>query len=125
MSSFPASSALRLLLTRLFIYRKVALIYNSATGGGMPYFGTQETGLEAVASLRREDGLKVSSEFRSRSKKRCSCSRSPASRLLQAKSSIAAYELPYRTVGDRCCQHDQRRPRIVRFLGSQVSFMRR
>ncbi|ORY84132.1 peptidase S8/S53 domain-containing protein [Leucosporidium creatinivorum] len=38
---------------------RVALIYNSATGGDMPYFGTQDTGLEAVASMRREDGLKL------------------------------------------------------------------
>lgn len=77
----------------------------------MPYFGTQDTGLEAVASLRREDGLKVSRSNPVGKMELTSCITAP--RLLQAKSSLSSHELSHRTIGDGCHQYAQWRPRLV------------
>ncbi|KDE09331.1 hypothetical protein MVLG_00647 [Microbotryum lychnidis-dioicae p1A1 Lamole] len=48
---------------------RFAMIYNSATGPTLPYFGADNTGLTAVAGLRREDGLLLLKYYLAQKKK--------------------------------------------------------
>ncbi|SGY20577.1 BQ5605_C016g08098 [Microbotryum silenes-dioicae] len=48
---------------------RFAMIYNSATGATLPYFGADNTGLTAVAGLRREDGLLLLKYYLAQKKK--------------------------------------------------------
>ncbi|SCV72222.1 BQ2448_4916 [Microbotryum intermedium] len=48
---------------------RFAMIYNSATGATMPYFGADNTGLTAVAGMRREEGLLLLKYYLAQEKK--------------------------------------------------------
>lgn len=65
---------------------RYALIFNSATAGPLPYLDPTDTGLTAVAGLRREDGLKLQAIYKANPRAKITFTATPSQDTVNTQS---------------------------------------